>query len=115
MTEVNATPHTMTIVVRLEGQPDEVYEGEIDMSQQQAADLKRIVGDGQAKVTASREISHKDYGNGGSVFVSITLTCDQTQETIDYAAQMAGYLADKNATEQHGQLQQRLSQLGITS
>lgn len=115
MTEVNATPHTMTIVIKLDGQPDEIYEGDIEMSQQQAADLKQMIGDGQAKVTASREISSKDYGNGGSVFVSVTLTCDQSQQMIDYAAGMAGYFADKNATEQHGQLQQRLAQLGISS
>lgn len=82
---------------------------------QQADALKQLIGDGQAKVTASKELSHKDYGNGGSVFVSVTLTCDQSQVCIDAAANWASYFAEKNAVEQHSKLTQTLAQLGITS
>ena len=95
--------------------PSLVYEGDLEMSTQEQDVLKQLIGDGRAKVTASREMSHKDYGNGGSVFVSVTLTCDQSQTTIDAAASWAGHFAEKNAVTQHSQLQQTLTQLGVTS
>lgn len=83
------------------------------MSQQ--IDLKTIIGDGKARVTVSKELSEKDYGNGGSVFVSVTMTCDQSQDMIDTAAGWAGFHAEKNVVEQHGQLRTRLQQLSILS
>jgi hypothetical protein len=82
---------------------------------EEQAQLKSIVGDGLTKVTVSKELSHKDYGNGGSVFVSVTLTCDQSPAIIDYAATAASHHAEKNAVEHHNNLKQTLEQLGISS
>ena len=90
-----------------------IYEGELPMADQQQANLKSFVGDAQAKVTASRELSQSDYGTGGKVFVAVTLTCDQSPDAIDSAAQWASYLASKHAQEQHGQLVVQLQSLGI--
>lgn len=85
------------------------------MADQQEANLKAFIGDAQAKVTASRELSQSDYGTGGKVFVAVTLACDQNTDAIDSAARWASYLASKHAQEQHGQLVAQLQNLGILS
>lgn len=115
MSEVNATAPQITIVLRGEGSGNLIQEGDLDMSAEEQAQLKSIVGDGLAKVTVSKELSHKDYGNGGSVFVSVTLTCDQSPDIIDYAATAASHHAEKNVVEHHSKLQATLAQLGISS
>ena len=85
------------------------------MADQEQLNLKQIIGDGLAKVTASRELSKKNYGNGGSVHLSVTLTCDQSVAIIDWAAKAAGSLVEKYANEQYPELQQQLQNLGITT
>jgi len=77
------------------------------------ADLKQLVGDGLSRVTASKELSKKDYGAGGSVYVSVTLTCDQSLPVLDLAANWAKHLATKYASEEYANLEAQLRQLGI--
>lgn len=113
MTETNGRPFTISVVLRSEDGQSLSYEGDIEMSAQQKNDLKALIGDGQAKVTVSREYSDKNYGNGGSVFVAVTLTCDQSPEGVEAAIGWANYFADKNAGEQVGTLEGRFQQLGI--
>jgi hypothetical protein len=90
-----------------------MYEGEVPMADQQQVNLKAIIGDGLAKVTASKEVSEKDYGKGGSVHVSVTLTCDQSISIIDNAAMLASTLATKYASEQYAELRAQLVSLGL--
>ena len=93
-----------------------IYEGEApDMSQETQDALKSLIGDGNAKVTASRQISESDYGTGGHVFVSITLTCDQSQAAVGSAVQWAAHLAEEYAFKQHPALKKRLAEAGITA
>ena len=115
MSEVNATLPQIRVVLRGEHEGNLIYEGDLDMSAEEQAQLKSIIGDGLAKVTVSKELSHKDYGNGGSVFVSVTLTCDQSPAIIDYAAATASHHVEKNVVEHHNNLKQTLAQLGISS
>ncbi len=61
--------------------------------------LAAIVGDGKAKVTCSFELSDKDYGNGFSAHVAVTLTCNQEEEDVDRAADLASALACKFSSE----------------
>ena len=77
------------------------------------ADLKALVGDGLAKVTASKEMAKKDYGAGGSVMVVVTLTCDQSIQAVDSAAGWARYLATKYCLDEYKQLEAQLNHLGI--
>lgn len=128
--EISAPTAWLVIRRSVDGHPDEafIYEGELPVSQnhqypaaqaQQPAPpqdpLKSILGDGQAAVTVSKDISHKDYGQGGSVFVSVRLTCDQSVPIIEYAVKHATYFVDKNLEEQYAQLQIQLSRLGVTA
>ena len=92
-----------------------IFEGEApDMSQETQDALKSLIGDGNAKVTASRQISESDYGTGGHVFVSITLTCDQSKVAVGAAVQWAAFLAEDYAFKQHPELKKRLAEAGIT-
>lgn len=83
------------------------------MADQQQADLKVLLGDGNAKVTVSREISENDYGNGGKTFCSVTLTCDQSIQVIDAAQKWADHFASKYCSEQHIQMKKDLASKGI--
>ena len=118
MTEVNATPAKLTLyrLILVDGavQPGSViYEGDIPVADLGDVDLKQIIGDGLSKVTASRELSEKSYGNGGSVHLSISITCDQSLPVIDWAVNTAKQLTAKYAQEHHAELKTQLQQLGI--
>lgn len=93
----------------------EVLETEVPMSSQQQDSYSQIVGDGNAKITISREVSESSYGSGGKVFVAITLTCHQAQAHIDTAVTMAKQLADYYAEQHWHELKAKLVQLGITA
>lgn len=103
------------ITVNKVERPDlgEVYEGEVSMADQQEAGLKGLLGDEKSKITVSRELSEMDYGNGGKVFVSVTLTCDQQESVLEVAGQWANHLAGKYSEEYYGVMKQKLAQLGI--
>ena len=51
--------------------------------------LKKLVGDSNTKVTVGRDFAKKTYGNGGSLLVSVSLTCNQDENTIAEAIQKA--------------------------
>ena len=91
----------------------EVFEGEARMSQEQQDYYKQLIGDGQASVTVSRELSEGDFGNGGKTFVSITLTCDQSGPFLTTATEYAKSLAESKCWEYHGMLKQQLLAKGI--
>lgn len=52
-------------------------------------EIDDLIGDGNAHVTASMERSDKSFGNGVSVFSSVTLTCNQDDESIAEAQEWA--------------------------
>lgn len=91
----------------------DLFEGEVSMTQQQADAYKQMVGDGKASVTASAELSESDYGNGGKVFVSVTLTVDQSQQGIETGIAWAKHMAQQKAWEAHAELKNQLQVKGI--
>jgi len=90
----------------------EVYEGEI-MSQEAVPQVASLVGDANANVTASSSLSFKDFGNGGEVFVSISLKCNQDENSINWAQYLAKNLAFSYAEQNFVELKERLLKLGI--
>jgi len=62
----------------------QVYEGDPNMSQEQSDSLATQLGDGNARVTASRELSIGDYGNGVKVMVSVSANCHQATPNVNY-------------------------------
>ncbi len=90
-----------------------LFEGEVQMDQQQQDYYQQLVGDGKASVTVSRELSESSFGSGGKLFVSITLTCNQSQSYLEAAINFAKTLAEQKAWEQHGELRTQLIQRGL--
>lgn len=109
----------MTIHTRVRGQgagrtPEHyIYEGDAVMSQAQQDRYKSLVGDGLSKVTVGRDMGEKDFGSGGGVMISITLTCDQSEQSVNAAIALAHEVADNNAWYYQQRLKQQLLQAGI--
>lgn len=68
------------------------YEGELGTEPELRGlmdQYKEIVGDSKARVGVSTDFSVKDFGNGFSTMVTISLTCNQDQATIQQALGLA--------------------------
>lgn len=92
----------------------EVYEGELQMPDPSLAPtLAGLVGDGKAGVTASCSLSHKSFGTGGDVFVSVSLTCNQDENSIAAAVYHAKTFANYYAEQNLAELQQKLVAMGL--
>ncbi len=74
------------------------YEGDIELDT-----VKEILGDQNAKVTIGSSQSDKDFGNGVETFMSVTLTCNQDQKTIDVTASLANAIISKKLTSLHSE------------
>jgi hypothetical protein len=107
----------MTIHARLNtggpAESHEVYEGEVKMSQEQQDAYTGLIGDGKASVTVSRELSESDYGNGGKVFVSVSLTVDQSQAAINQGIHLANQVAEGATFHYHSVMREQLTQRGL--
>lgn len=55
--------------------------------------LANLVGDAHAKVTVSYGLKDSDFGTGFDVFCSVTLSCNQDDESVLEAQQIAQALA----------------------
>jgi hypothetical protein len=111
-------PHTTLTVRRTYVQnnkevENEILEGEVEMNQQQQDEYKMIIGDAQARVSVGRDLAEMDYGSGGKVFVSVSLTCDQSHQGIARAVQLAAYMADGFVAQHYQEMKSRCTQLGI--
>lgn len=51
---------------------------------------KLVMGDGQARVAVSHDMGFKDFGNGVSVSVTLSLSCNQDATTLGNVVQMLG-------------------------
>ena len=51
--------------------------------------VSELIGDGNARVTVSMDLKDSDFGSGFSGFVSVSLACNQDDETIEEAASIA--------------------------
>ena len=83
------------IGVNLDGEPPLIdqflLDGEdLDMPKDE---IKKLVGDGEARVAVSVDLSDKDFGSGFGTHVTVSLTCDQNSDTLDDAFVIAKALA----------------------
>ncbi len=102
------------LVVRVETPNDSlIFEGEVPVADQQSLQLHTILGNKEAKVSVGRDMASKHFGDGGGVFVSVTLTCDQNDAAIDYAVRCAGIIAQKHCHEQFEEHKKLLSYHGL--
>jgi hypothetical protein len=102
------------LVIRVEIPTESlIYEGEVPLADQQSLQLNSILGDKAAKVTVGRDMTTKHFGEGGGVFVSVTLTCDQSDPMVDYAIKAAGIIAQKHCHEQFEEHKKLLNYHGL--
>jgi hypothetical protein len=90
-----------------------VGEGVPEMPPEQQDRLQAILGDEKARVVVARDLGEKDFGNGGSVFVSVSLACDQDLNTVYQAAQLGYDIAGNLLNIFHPQMVQDLKQRGL--
>lgn len=61
--------------------------------------LDKIKGDGAAQVSVTAEFSDKTYGQGISLKIQLTITCNQRLEDIETAYQFANQIAQDQLEE----------------
>lgn len=103
----------MTIHAHSNSNEHFIYEGETKMSQSQNDAYKELVGDGLSKVTVNRDLSEKDFGNGGGVSISVTLTCDQSANIVNQAIGLANQIAEYHTWYYYEALRKQLIERGI--
>ena len=54
---------------------------------------EQVVGNGLAKVAVSADMNIKDFGTGAGSMVTVSLTCNQDQQTLQTALNLAGQIA----------------------
>jgi hypothetical protein len=54
---------------------------------------EQVVGNGLAKVAVSTDMGIKDFGTGAGSMVTVSLTCNQDQQTMQTALSLAGQIA----------------------
>lgn len=51
---------------------------------------QQVMGNGQARVAVSTDMAFKDFGNGAGVSVTLSLSCNQDDATVNNVVQMLG-------------------------
>lgn len=74
-----------------------------------------LIGDGKAGVTVSADFGTKKFGNGASSMVVVSLTCDQSQEKIGAAAELAAYTSRFFVRKFQGEVENELRTMLLAS
>ena len=90
-----------------------IYTGEAKMSQSQNDYYQSLIGDGKARVSVSRDEAEKDFGTGGGIGVTVTLTCGQTHDQVQAAIGLAHQIADGAVKYYAPQIKQDLINRGV--
>ena len=99
----------MTLEVK--GQPAIHYTFTGDLPKEVMDAYEQVVGNGLAKVSVSADMGIKEFGTGASAMVSITLTCNQDEKTLDTAVLLASNLARGLAMENRQRAENELAPL----
>jgi len=73
-----------------------------------------LLGDEHGHVSIRRTLGEMSYGNGGSCAVTVSVTCDQSQEAVKAAAGWASYFAEQIAEAELAKARAQVLRLGIT-
>lgn len=69
---------------------------EIRLTEEEVNEMQDILGDGNASVTVGLDVKQSvDYGNSAGCSVFVKLTCDQSEEAIGKAHEIATGLAER--------------------
>jgi len=85
------------------------YTGEVPKQLMDA--YQQVVGNGQARVSVSTEVGAKEFGTGASSMVTVSLSCNQDQQTLLTAINLAGEMARWAAKDLLGKSETELQQM----
>ena len=74
----------------------------------------QIVGNGLAGVSVSTDMGIKKFGSGASAMVTISLTCNQDQNTLMAAADLAAQMGRHYVKQYQGQAEAELRQMLVS-
>lgn len=78
----------------------------------------QLIGDANAGISVSTDMSFKIFGSGASGMVTVSLTCNQDQQTMltamDLASQMGRWFVKKHQAEAEAEFRTHLISLGRT-
>lgn len=94
--------HTRT-AVRVPGQPEMLSEKLLPAHAVAIPEdrLREIADPAAARITVSMDLKDNNYGSGFSAFVSVSITCEQTRETMDEAYGLASDMASRMVADAH--------------
>src|SRR4051812_29298488 len=85
---------SFSIVCRCEAEgvpnTDFTYTGEVPKELMDA--YQQVAGDGRARVSVSTDMGVKNFGNGASAMVNVSLTCNQDTATLQQALELAAQM-----------------------
>lgn len=86
-----------------------LYSGEVPKEVMDA--YQQLIGDGKARVAVSADFAVKDFGTGAGASVTVSLSCNQDQQTINAAINLAAQTAQQAAAHFQSQGAQQAKQL----
>ncbi len=86
-----------------------IFEGERPKELMDA--YSQIVGNGLAGVSVSTDMGIKKFGSGASAMVTVSLTCNQDQQTLMQAADLAAQMGRFFVKQYQGQAENELRQM----
>lgn len=79
--------------VHLKGHPDTHFTFAEDPPKEIMDAYEQVAGNGLARVTVSTDMGIKEFGTGAGSMVTVSLTCNQDQQTMQTALSLAGQMA----------------------
>lgn len=91
--------YSASMTIHLKGHPDT----HLTFTEEPPKDImdayEQVVGNGLAKVSVSTDMGIKDFGTGAGSMVTISLSCNQDQQTMQNALSLAGQMGRWYAKE----------------
>jgi hypothetical protein len=85
------------------------YEGEVP--EEMADYSQQVMGNAQARIAVTTDMAFKDYGNGVSVSVTLSLSCNQDDTTVNNVIQTLGSWSREYCKQQLSIAQDEYKQL----
>lgn len=94
-----------------EGQPDVHFTFTGEVPQNIMDNFQQIIGDGKSRVSVSVDMGIKEFGTGASGMVTVSLTCNQDEQTVARAVQLAGSAAKWYAANYRNEAEQEVNKI----
>lgn len=97
--------------IEADGIPETTFVFEGEKPRELMDQYQQLVGDGMASVSVSTDMAVKKFGSGASAMVTISLSCNQDQQTLQRAVGLAADMGRFYAKQFQAQAETELRQL----